>query len=75
MKNRLVQAPPEHEARHLVEQMAVTLQAAILVRQGPAAVADAFIATRLSDRPGFAYGGSGAQMDVEAILNRAMPAV
>ncbi len=75
MKNRLVQPPPEHDARHLVEKMAVLLQASVLLRQGPAAVADAFIATRLSDYPGFVYGGSGAQMDVETILNRAMPAV
>ncbi len=75
MKNRLVQAPAEHEARHLVEQMAVLLQASILVRQGPAAVADAFIATRLSEHPGFVYGGSGVKMDVDAILARAMPAL
>ena len=75
MKNRLVQPPGEHEARHLVEQMAVALQASILVRQGPAAVADAFCATRLPDRPGFVYGGSGAKMDVDAILDRAMPAL
>lgn len=73
LKNRLVQPPGEHEARHLVEQMAVALQASILVRQGPAAIADAYCATRLSDYPGFVYGGSGAAMDVEAILNRAMP--
>ncbi len=75
MKNRLVQPPGEAEARHLVERMAVVLQAAILVRQGPAAVADAFVATRMSEYPGFAYGGSGAEIDVDAILNRAMPAV
>lgn len=75
IKNRLVQPPGEHEARHLVEQMAVALQASILVRQGPAAIADAYCATRLSDHPGLVYGGSGAEMDVEAILNRAMPAV
>jgi putative acyl-CoA dehydrogenase len=74
MKNRLVQPPPEADARHLVGQMAVTLQAAILVRQGPAAVADAFIATRLSEKPGSVYGASGAKMDVDAILGRAMPA-
>jgi putative acyl-CoA dehydrogenase len=75
IKNRLVQPPGEHEARHLVEQMAVALQASILVRQGPAAVADAFCATRLADRPGFAYGGSGIAIDTAALLDRAMPAV
>ena len=73
IKNRLVQPPGEHEARHLVEQMAVALQASILVRQGPAPVADAYCATRLSDHPGFVYGGSGAKMDIEAILSRAIP--
>ena len=74
LKNRLVQPPGEHEARHLVEQMAVALQASVLVRQGPAAIADAYCATRLSEYPGFVYGGSGAEMDVEAILSRAIPA-
>ena len=74
LKNRLVQPPSEHEARHMVEQMAVALQASILVRQGPAAIADAYCATRLAAYPGFVYGGSGAEMDVDAILSRAMPA-
>jgi len=55
--------------------MATALQAAVLVRQGPAAIADAYCATRLSERPGTVYGGSGAKMDVNAILTRAMPAV
>ena len=73
IKNRVVQPPPERDARHLVEQMALALQAAVLQRHGPAAVADAFCATRLADSPGFVYGGSGVHFDVDAILARAMP--
>ncbi len=73
IKNRVVQPPAERDARHLVEQMALALQASVLLRRGPAAVADAFCATRLADRPGFVYGGSGVHFDVDAVLARAMP--
>ena len=75
IKNRLVQPPGEHEARHLVERMAVALLAAILVRHGPAAAADAYCATRLAGSPGFVYGGSGIAFDTDAILDRAMPQI
>ena len=73
IKNRVVQPPAERDARHLVEQLALALQASILLRHGHAAVADAFCATRLSDRQGFVYGGSGIHFDVDAVLARAMP--
>ena len=73
IKNRIVQPPAERDARHLIEQMALALQASILLRRGHAAVADAFCATRLADRPGFVYGGSGIHFDVDAVLARAMP--
>jgi putative acyl-CoA dehydrogenase len=48
--------PPESAARRLAEAMAVTLQAALLVRHGHPAVADAFAATRLAGDRGHAYG-------------------
>ena len=75
IKDRVVQPPAEQGARHLIEQMALALQASILLRRGSAVVADAFCATRFADRPGFVYGGSGVQFDTDAILARAMPRV
>jgi putative acyl-CoA dehydrogenase len=73
LKDQLVQPSDETEARRLVEEMAVTLQASLLVRHGPSAVADAFCTTRLSERPGYAYGARATKIDVDAILARAMP--
>jgi putative acyl-CoA dehydrogenase len=46
----------ESSARRLAEAMAVTLQAALLVRYGNPAVADTFTATRLAGDRGLAYG-------------------
>ncbi len=73
LKSQLVQVPGESEARHLVERMALALQASILARHSPGYVADAFCATRLSDRPGLAYGALSAKIDTAPILARAMP--
>ena len=73
LRDGLVQIPPESEARRLVERMALVLQASILVRHAPSYVADAFCATRLSERPGFAYGALNAKIDTAALLQRAMP--
>ena len=73
LRNTLVQISPESYARRLVERMALALQASILVRHAPSFVADAFCATRLSERPGFAYGALDAKIDTAALLARAMP--
>ena len=43
---------PEHRARHLVEQLALAMSAALLLRHAPAAVADAWCAARLGDGGG-----------------------
>jgi putative acyl-CoA dehydrogenase len=61
----------EYRARALVEQMAVTLQAALLVQNAPAAVADAFCVSRLGDRWHGAYGALPAGIDTDAIIDRA----
>ena len=73
LKNRVVQPPDERLARHLVEQMALALQASLLVRFGPAAIADAFCGTRLNRQSGYVYGALEAKIDTSAILARAMP--
>ena len=46
----------EWRARHLVEQMALVFQGALLVQHGNSAVADAFCATRLAGDWGRAFG-------------------
>ncbi|HEX4078072.1 MAG TPA: isovaleryl-CoA dehydrogenase [Rhizomicrobium sp.] len=73
LKDRLLRPSGEAEARRLVEELALALQAAVLARDAPPAIADAFCATRLAERPGFAYGASEAKMDTDAVLSRAMP--
>jgi putative acyl-CoA dehydrogenase len=75
-KDRLVPGQVhEGVARRVVEAMALALQGALLVRHAPPAVADAFCATRLGDRPGLAYGAADAKIDSDAIIARAMPQV
>jgi len=73
VKNLLVQPPHEADARRLVEEMALALQASILVRHGPSAIADGFCANRLAERPGNAFGALAAKIDQDAILSRALP--
>jgi putative acyl-CoA dehydrogenase len=64
----------EVRARRLVELMALTLQASLLVRFAPPAVADAFCATRLGGDWGHAFGTLPASADLGGILGRALPA-
>jgi putative acyl-CoA dehydrogenase len=74
-------AEAEYAARRLAGMIAVTLQAALLVRYAPAAVADAFCATRLGGGtqpalgalggPGVPYGTLPEGAATGAILDRA----
>ncbi|CAN5706150.1 acyl-CoA dehydrogenase family protein [soil metagenome] len=64
---------PQWHARRVVEELAVTLQASLLVRHAPAAVADAFCAARLGDG-GRAFGTLPAGVDAETIVERALVA-
>jgi len=68
-----VQQPEESQARRLVESLALALQASLLVRHSPPAVADAFCATRLGEQS-YAFGALPKGADVSAILSRAWPA-
>ncbi|MFE3032752.1 acyl-CoA dehydrogenase family protein [Streptomyces canus] len=72
LKDQLATAS-EAGARRLVEHMALTLQASLLVRHAPTAVADAFCATRLGGDWGHAFGTLPDAADVAAILGRALP--
>ncbi|MEU0389275.1 DNA alkylation response protein [Streptomyces chartreusis] len=72
LRNRLSEASPV-TARRLVEEMALTLQASLLVRYAPPAVADAFCATRLGGDWGHAFGTLPEGAGLGAILERALP--
>jgi putative acyl-CoA dehydrogenase len=63
----------QFEARRLVEELAVGLQASLLVRHAPSAVADAFCAARLDGAGGRVYGTLPAGVDGRAIIDRALP--
>lgn len=68
-------AAPERlqaEARWLTRHMAQTLQAALLLRYAPAAVAETFCATRLGEASPI-FGVLPAQAPVNAILDRLRP--
>jgi putative acyl-CoA dehydrogenase len=63
----------QFEARRLVEELAVGLQASLLVRHAPPAVADAFCAARLDGAGGRVYGTLPRGVDAGAIIDRALP--
>lgn len=67
----------EFRARHLVEFLAVVLQASLVLRYSPAAVADAFCADRLAaGGPGrLAFGTLEPGADVDAIIERHRPTI
>lgn len=62
----------QYRARQLTEDMAVALQAKLLLEAGNATVSDAFIASRLEGR-GRVYGTLPRGVDVEALLARSTP--
>jgi putative acyl-CoA dehydrogenase len=62
-------------ARKLVERMALALEGSLLVRHAPAAVADAFCASRLTEGSSATIGTLPAGLDFKAIIDRATPAV
>jgi putative acyl-CoA dehydrogenase len=62
----------EMRARSLVESLAVALQASLLVRGAPAAVADAWCAARL-DVGGRLFGTLSTGIDCGPLVERALP--
>ncbi|MGH6944943.1 MAG: isovaleryl-CoA dehydrogenase [Geminicoccaceae bacterium] len=63
----------EFRARHVVEQLALALQAAVLVRHAPPAVADTFCASRLDDDGRRPFGTLACGVDARGICERARP--
>ncbi len=60
----------EVRARRVVEEMAVALQAALMVRHAPNYVADAFIATRLEGDWGTCFGTLPTSVDCADLIRR-----
>jgi putative acyl-CoA dehydrogenase len=58
-------------ARRIVEALALALQAAVLIREAPAAIADGFVAARLGPDRTFEYGALDSALDPVAITARA----
>ncbi|KRP71131.1 acyl-CoA dehydrogenase [Pseudomonas paralactis] len=63
----------QYRARQLTEDIAVALQAKLLLEAGNAAVSDGFIASRLGEASGRVYGTLPRGVDVEAIVARSTP--
>ncbi|WP_432725419.1 isovaleryl-CoA dehydrogenase [Variovorax sp. W6] len=63
----------EAEARRLAQDVALAVQAALLVQTAPSAVASAFCASRLGGDWGNAFGTLGAGTDFDSIVQRAQP--
>ena len=62
-----------YKARFITEQMAICLQASLLIRSGDPAVRDGFLRSRLSGNHGHAYGTLDRQVDCLAIIQRSWP--
>jgi putative acyl-CoA dehydrogenase len=62
------QSSVEHSARELTEKLALALQSSLVMQHSSSAMAEAFIASRLSGRHGQAFGTLPAGVDVNGIL-------
>ncbi|MDP1633023.1 MAG: acyl-CoA dehydrogenase family protein [Caulobacter sp.] len=70
LHERLGRPLGESDARRLVEDMALLLQAVLLVEHAPEAVSDAFVDSRLGGRWGRCFGTLPAEADIDAIVRR-----
>lgn len=65
----------QYRARQLTEDIAVALQAKLLLEAGNASVSDGFIASRLGESSGRVYGTLPRGVDVGAIVARSTPQI
>lgn len=63
------------QARDLADRLAVGMQAALMVRFAPPAVADAFCCSRLGQRGMHQYGCLNTRFDATSVLDRAFPSL
>jgi putative acyl-CoA dehydrogenase len=72
LRVQLAATPEQAQARRITERLALLLQAAVLLRaQSPNT--SAFIRSRLGAEHGMAFGTLPADIDVAAVLGRALP--
>jgi putative acyl-CoA dehydrogenase len=64
----------EGGARGLAERLVLAVQGALLLRHAPSFVAEAFVASRIAQAPGGAFGRLPAGIDCAAILARSLAA-
>ena len=64
---------PQGQARLITERLAIALQASLLARHGRPPVTEAFVRTRLGGEGGFLYGTLPGDVDIESILEPAIP--
>jgi putative acyl-CoA dehydrogenase len=73
-KNSVEMENCELTARRFVERLALALEAALIVRQAPAVVADAFLSSRLDREGGFALGTlNSGKAELSQMLARYYP--
>ena len=65
----------EYRARRVMDQLALTMQAHLLVQAGNSKVAEGFIVSRLGDHGDRNYGTLPVGTDVKAIIERGNPTV
>jgi putative acyl-CoA dehydrogenase len=63
----------EFQARAIVRDLVVAMQAALLLAHAPAPVAEAFCSSRLGEEPGGTFGLLPVETDCRAIVERAAP--
>jgi putative acyl-CoA dehydrogenase len=73
LPHRMDAMSSELEARRLSQDIALAMQASLLCRSAPSAVADAFCDSRLAGHWGQVFGTLGTGLDLDAILARAQP--
>jgi putative acyl-CoA dehydrogenase len=66
-------ASAQYAARGLAERLGTALQASLVVRHSPAAVAEAFLSSRVSQATGRAFGTLSPGVDCGAIVERHRP--
>lgn len=71
LPDRVEQMADEVQARRLAQDVALALQGALLTKTAPAAVASAFIESRIGGNWGYTYGTLGGGADFNAIIRRA----
>lgn len=65
----------EIRARNVVESLALSLQASLLIAHAPQEVSDAFCASRLGDKHGFAFGNLSTRTKFDFIIERSLPKI